>query len=247
MHDLNEIHGWLGIAGSFDNISPLHHQKLLQREILPTAASRLHLIWFGRTIFIKPLPDCSVNEEFFTNTVCANPEVYALVSGFLRSYCYLITCNVDLEMAKDLHLISREVTWKRWHVVRTSVIDSLPKDVIDSMIESDQMNKRWRYGELRLARLNWIYQFTGRGVVYFTSHREYGTYFSDYFKTFITVFAFLTTILSAMQVIVSVNEKPSELNTICHRFAVGALVLVAVCFGSLEIADGIRTLANESD
>ncbi|EME79342.1 uncharacterized protein MYCFIDRAFT_79561 [Pseudocercospora fijiensis CIRAD86] len=34
-----------------------------------------------------------------------------------------------------------------------------------------------------------------------TSHREYATYFSYYFKTFITVFAFLTTILSAMQVI----------------------------------------------
>ncbi|KXS93311.1 hypothetical protein AC579_2108 [Pseudocercospora musae] len=95
-------------------------------------------------------------------------------------------------------ILSETVCLRMWLRARSKVVRSI-RDV--------------RYGGLRLARLNWIYQFTGRGVVCFTSHREYGMYFSDY--------------------IVSANEKHSEPNTICHHFAVGAFVLVTVCFGSV--------------
>ncbi|RDW63419.1 hypothetical protein BP6252_10964 [Coleophoma cylindrospora] len=231
MKDLNDIHGWLWIAGNFDNISPLHHQKLLQRQIFATTKSRLHLIWFGRIIFIKPLPDCLINANYFTSTISTNRQAYALASGFLRSYCYLIASSLDLALAKDLYLISKDVTWDKWHALRALVLARLPKEVIHSLINDEQMDKRWRYGELRLERLNIIYRCTGRGLTYFTIHREYSTYFNQYFNIFITVFGFLAIILTAMQIIVAIQDKPATLNTISYRFSIASLLVVAICLG----------------
>ncbi|RDW57278.1 hypothetical protein BP5796_12728 [Coleophoma crateriformis] len=231
MNDLNEIHGWLGIAGSFDNISPLHHQKVLQRQIFATTKSRLHLIWFGRIIFIKPLPDCLINANYFTSTISTDSQAYALASGFLRSYCYLIASSLDLALAKDLYLISKDVTWDKWHALRSLVLARLPKEIVHSLIKDNQMNERWRYGELRLERLNIIYRCTGRGLTYFTIHREYGTYFNQYFNIFITVFGFLAIILTAMQIIVAIQDKPAKLDTISYRFSIASLLMVVICLG----------------
>lgn len=231
MAELNDIHGFLGIAGSFDNIAPLHHQKLLQREIFATTASRLHLIWFDRIIFIKPLPNCCMNADYFKTTISANAEVYALASGFLRSYSHLITSSLDLEIAKEVYLISKDVTWENWHALRRSVLEALPSDTVDNFITEKRMNKRWRYGELRLGRLNIIYRATGRGLTYFTIHREYGTYFNQYFHIFITVFAFIAIILSAMQIIVAISNKPAVLDRISYNFSLAFLLLVVICLG----------------
>jgi hypothetical protein len=48
--DLDTMHKWLWYAGRKGNISPLHHQKVIRREIILTERARLHLVWFGRTI-----------------------------------------------------------------------------------------------------------------------------------------------------------------------------------------------------
>ncbi len=42
---LNIIHGWLWRAGLPEKVQPLHHQKLLQREIVLTERVDLHLVW----------------------------------------------------------------------------------------------------------------------------------------------------------------------------------------------------------
>ena len=43
---LNVIHERLWRAGLSGRIQPLHHQKLLQREIVATERIDLHLIWY---------------------------------------------------------------------------------------------------------------------------------------------------------------------------------------------------------
>lgn len=239
---LNDIHTHLWSAGSKHNISPLHHQKVLQREIILTERSDLHLIWFNRIIYIQPLPDCMLDHAFFKQVFCADAYLYGLVFGFLYSYLCLIQNKSDLDLAKSLSLVSTKVKWPRWHSLRRAVLQN---------IESNQtpmglMNKRFQYGELRLARLNYIWRYTFRNTTYFTTHREYVTYFQEFFAAGITLFAFITVALTAMQVVVGMQGISDALLATSYRFSIAILVLVAAFSGLLGLLFAVLVVVNVS-
>lgn len=211
------------MAGSHGNINSLHHQRVLLRNIIPSELPRLHLVWFDRTIYIKPLPDCLLDASSDSHR---NPDPSGLAVGFLRSYCSLIQSPVDLAVAKESNLISRDVTWDQWVKFREKTL---------SETEKSHFNKRYQYGELRLSRLDIIYRFTGRGLTYFTVHRNYSTYFAQYFSLFATVFAFVAVILAAMQVLVGIRDTPAALATTSYKFSVAVLVGVCFCFGYIFV------------
>ncbi len=219
MTDLNDIHSHLWMAGSYGNISPLHHQRVLLRAIIPSELSRLHLVWFDRVIYIKPLPDCLLDTSRYPDY---NFDPSGSVAGFLRSYCSLIRSRVDLAVAHRSDLVSKDVTWERWSSFRDRILNK----TYDCHI-----NRRYHYGELRLNRLDIIYRVTGRGLTYFTVHRNYKTYFAQYISLFATVFAFVAVILAAMQVLVGIRDIPETLLTTSYRFSVAVLVGVCACFG----------------
>lgn len=219
MTELNDIHGHLWVVGSYDNISPLHHQRVLLRNIIPSELPRLHLVWLNRTIYIKPLPNCLLDTSCYKDK---DLDSLGLIVGFLRSYCRLIQSPIDLEIAKDIYLISKDMTWERWATLRETILTET---------KSMHSNKRYEYGELRLNRLDLIYRLTGRGLTYFTVHRNYQTYFSQYFSLFATLFAFVAIILTAMQVIVGIQDIPDALRETSYRFSVAVLIGVCVCFG----------------
>lgn len=226
MTDLNNIHRHLWMVGSIGNINTLHHQRVLLREIIPSECSKLHLVWFGRTIYVKPLPEYLLNLEYHTSVVCKDVELYSLIVGFLRSYCDLIQFPVDLAIAQEIYLVPSTVTWQQWATFRQAVI--MKKNAPD-------VNKRFTYGELRLHRLDLIYRFTGRGITYFTVHRTYETYFREYFTLFATAFGFVAVILTAMQVLVTINSIPKALATVSSWFSVAVLLLICVCFGYIGL------------
>ena len=217
MTDLNDIHSHLWIAGGYGNISTLHHQRVLLRDIIPSEQLRLHLVWFDRTIYIKPLPDCLLKAESYSDK---DPDPSGLILGFLRSYCSLIRFPVDLAIAKERNLISKDVTWEQWLTIREGTLNAT---------ENSHVNRRYEYGELRLGRLDIIHRLTGRGLTYFTVHRTYKTYFAQYFSLFGTVFVFVAVILAAMQVLIVIPNIPKKLATTCYRFSVA--VLMGVCLG----------------
>ena len=217
--DLNDIHSHLWIAGSHGNISPLHHQQVLLRTIIPSELARLHLIWFDRIIYVKPLPDYLLDITHYPDT---SFDLSGSLTGFLRSYCSLICYPIDLAIAKNSYLISKDVTWEQWDRFRDTTI---------LRTENRHINRRYEYGELRLNRLDIIYRLTGRGLTYFTIHRNYKTYFTQYFALFVTVFAFVAVILAAMQVLVSIKDIPEAVVVTSYRFAVAVLVGVCSCFG----------------
>lgn len=219
MTELNAIHKHLWIAGSHGNISPLHHQRVILRDIIPCEMPQLHLVWFDRTIYIKPLPDCFLNgSRYFNKGLDHSGEVV----GFLRSYCSLIRSRVDLVIGKEYNLISEGVTWEQWATFRDTTL---------TQTEGLQINKRYEYGELRLNRLDIIYRLTGRGLTYFTVHRTYKTYFTQYFSLFVTIFAFVALVLTAMQVLVTIEGIPETVAITSYRFGVAVLVGVCLCFG----------------
>ena len=222
MKDLNAIHDHLWIAGSYGNISALHHQRVILRKIIPSELPKLHLVWFDRIIYIKPLPDCLIINE--SHYLSQDFDRSGLIAGFLRSYCSLIQHPVDLEIAKESFLVSKDVTWEQWATFRDTVL--IKTGDLD-------INQRYEYGELRLNRLDLIYRFTGRGLTYFTVHRTYKTYFVKYFSIFATVFAFVAIVLTAMQVLVTIEGIPKRVATTSYRFSVAVLVGVCLCFGSV--------------
>ena len=237
MRDLNAIHDHLWIAGSHGNISPLHHQRVLLRKIIPSEYARLHLVWFDRTIYIKPLPETILRNDYSRYYYSSEEEKgdKGLVVGFLRSYCRLIRFPIDLAIAKELHLISDEVEWDAWVSFREGILAKTN--------ESD-VNKRYEYGELRLNRLDIIYRLTFRGLTYFTVHRTYKTYFAQYFSLFATVFASLAIILTAMQVLVAVQDIPETVITTSYRFCVAVLVGVCLCIGYVIVVFFLMLLYN---
>jgi hypothetical protein len=226
MKDLNNVHGALWIVGSLGNINPLHHQKVLLRQIIPSESPRLHLLWFGRTIYIKPLPTYLLNTKYYEEIICKDFDLYALIVGFLLSYISLIQTPVDLEIAKETYLIPKDVSWQSWAIFREAVLTNTKNAHVD---------KRYQYGELRLARLDLIWRCTGRGLTYFTVHREYGTYFNQYFGLLVTAFVFVTAILTAMQIAVTVTGAPKEVITVCYRFSVAVMIGACVCFAYIAI------------
>ena len=217
--ELNAIHNHLWIAGSPGNISPLHHQRVLLRHIIPCELPRLHLVWFDRIIYIKPLPDCLVNDSRYLN---GGLDPSGVVAGFIRSYCSLIRYPVDLVIAKECNLISKGIMWEQWATFRDTAL---------TKTGASYVNKRYEYGELRLNRLDIIYRLTGRGLTYFTVHRTYKTYFTQYFSLFATIFAFVAIVLTAMQVLVTIQGIPEMVAITSYRFGVAVLVAVCLFFG----------------
>jgi hypothetical protein len=237
---LNDIHSHLWSASSKDNISPLHHQKVLRREVVLSERSDLHLVWFDHIIYIQPLPISFLNHNFINTVVLPDANLYGNVLGFLYSYMMLIQYASDLSLAHELGLISEKVEWKPWRNFRAAFLGNLSS----SRIPRTLMNKRFEYGELRLARLNYIYRLSFRGLKYFTTHREYTTYFREYTAAGITLFAFVAVALTAMQVVVGMNGVSQALIETSYRFSIVVLFVVAIFSAAVSLMFAILFLVN---
>lgn len=222
--DLEVMHQQLWYAGRRGNISPLHHQRVLCREIILTERPRLHLVWFERTIYVQRLDDELLNWTFFSIIACRDEIIYQAATGFLLSYMRLIQYPSDLAIAQDIGLVNKSISWHAWQAFRADVLHQLAdRDIHD----------RFEYGELRLGRLNQIFRLRLRGLAYFTVYRDYSSYFGDNYKTLIAVFAIVTVGLSAMQVMAAFDRLPRDAVTVLYRTAIATLVAVLGSCGFL--------------
>ena len=72
---------------------------------------------------------------------------------------------------------------------------------INSLEPHVPVNRRFYYGELRLGRLNWIYRLLlGKPRGYLSGCTTYGEFMKENVNSLITLFAYTTIVLSAMQV-----------------------------------------------
>jgi hypothetical protein len=217
LHDdvLESLHKQLWYAGRKGNISQLHHQKVIHRDIILTERAQLHLVWSDKTIYIKRLDEELLNWEYFSKVVCGNEVVHRAASGFLLSYARLIEYPSDLDIAKTHGLVNKDIDWKAWQTFRTSVLHHLvDRDVHD----------RYEYGELRLGRLNQICRMKFLALSYFTVHREYSSYFGDNYMILVALFALVSVALSAMQVMTSIDIAPAAVAVTSYKFAIATLV-----------------------
>jgi hypothetical protein len=150
---------WLVGRQAFDNVDALHRQRIKGRSVVPSEDGGLHLVWTENMIYIKPIPLCLLNHNFWTRylaepVVGAGPTPVAqesrssdrqIVTGFLRSYAFLVRHRCDYEIAKTSLLIPGDFDWIRW----SRFMDNFRS------LDDARVAKRYHYGQLRLSRLNW--------------------------------------------------------------------------------------------
>jgi hypothetical protein len=178
---------------------PLHHQIMLQRELIITEEMDHHLVWAKSRIFIKPMPAYLLDPDFWSTYLLKagndNLELQQNARGFLHSYAALIAYPSDFRIAKEKGLLPKEVTWPAWK--------QLTSEVLANHCYSS-VNPRYWYGELRLSRLNKIYQVARgsplRGYSRVVAHVLIGDLLSDNFAVLASGLAYVAIVLTAMQV-----------------------------------------------
>ncbi|KAF6823369.1 hypothetical protein CPLU01_11450 [Colletotrichum plurivorum] len=228
---LSDIHGWLWIVGRPMPPRPLHHQRVLNREIVIAERMDLHLVWTTNRIFVKPLSRFLLEPRFWVRFLhcdnassietnqcaCGGRRERAL--GFLFSYAALVAHESDFQIAKELRLLPEGVQWPAW---RATVRELLRTSPIYPRID-----RRFYYGELRLSRLNKIYYYWKtplRG--YLSRWNQYGSFFYDNFALLAGSTVYIAVVLSAMQVGLATNvlQQNETFQAVSYGFTVFSIL-----------------------
>lgn len=244
-------HLWFVAKKSGHHIDALHTQKVKGRSIIPTEDPRLHLVWTRNKIYIKPVPLCLLNHEFWVRYL--QPQKRALSEdsfsvprieephtsvfgssiaiGFMRSYASLVKSPLDFAIAKESYLISTDIDWIEWSIFINHF----------RVVEDDSVAKRYHYGQLRLSRLNWavrIFSPKSTRTRWFYENSYWSTTEFMERATFPLVFLFasVSIALSSMQVVLAVpvdrlwshipdDHELQEMNRAFWLFSIAVVLL----------------------
>lgn len=193
----------------------------------------LHLVYTANEVFIKPLPRFLLDPDFWFQHPCCSRELFGSAIGFLLSYTSLIRHESDYRVAREKYLLPEEVSWEDWVVLVEQIVGKRSGYLAVA-------NKRYTYGVLSLERLNWIYRFVKHNWIKGYLIRRSGTFgghLRNHFRYYITVFAFDTITLAAMQV--GLATKPLQANerfmANSARFAYACTLAPVVITGAILI------------
>ncbi|KAH7385973.1 hypothetical protein BKA66DRAFT_461254 [Pyrenochaeta sp. MPI-SDFR-AT-0127] len=227
---LNLVHKHLWLAGLPCAARPLHKQKLLGRSILITEDPDEHLIWFETQLFVKPLPEYLLDYDYWKEHLCLDESLHQSACGLLLSYAWLVCYKSDLEIAKEAGLLPRDIEWPEWAKFMECFLESVNLETLGNI------NKRYKYGELRLSRLNAIYrivppEYSLKNLIrgYQQGSTWYNAFFGRHFKWMLVVFATLSVLLSALQVglATSTLQDNGPFQNVSYGLTVASLVTVA--------------------
>lgn len=225
LNRLHRIMNWLWLCGQTVPPRPLHHQLLMGRTIVITEHLDCHLVWGRGRIFLKPLPRWLIHRDFWENHLDQPAPtshgsirtVRGAALGFLLSYIALIQYESDFYIAKEARVISPEFTWKKWKTLVQEVLGP------DRQLRS-QVADRFIYGELRLHRLDLIYQCLGLSLRgYIPRWSSYRSFIQDNLDIVVAGTVYLALVLSAMQLGLSTTNL--EGNMSFQAVSYGAAIL----------------------
>ncbi|KAK3806521.1 MAG: hypothetical protein JOS17DRAFT_767656 [Linnemannia elongata] len=233
--EANKIAGDLWKAGRHcEKTRPLTAFQCLNNSFVVTIDIKLHLVWDTRSkiMYLKPLPAWCTNHTIVEKIRVNDPELYENLCGFLFSYSKLIRSRHDFELAKKTLLIQTEVEWEKWrHFVNS----------FQTKIPHERLRGRYRYGPLRLDRLNLIKRtnFGNAGLFYYNVYPSYGAYFEGYFQAAILVFAFLSIMLSCGQVLFGIADRPAYMDGLLYYVSVVSIWMTIGIIGVITLAFAI--------
>ena len=236
---LDKIHSYLWLSGTTTPAQPLHRQRLLRREIVITENPDEHLVEDRAVIFVKPLPEYLLSFEFWTKHLDTDKDLHQNACGLLLSYVWIVAYRTDMRIAHESHLLPKNLDWMAW------------KNFVEDFLEhvgtntSLHVSKRYRYGELWLRHLNKTYKlspssFSMRNLQYgfLSAPMWYGFFIERNVARLFAVFAFISLILSAMQVgqgTLELQEK-ALFSRASFGFTVAALFLGLVSVSGVILA-----------
>jgi hypothetical protein len=218
-------HLWLIATPSSSSISPLHHQIVRGRHITLTENPDLHLVWIRDRVFLKPIPPYLLSHDFWMYCFghqATFPEAQTTLHksclGFLRSYFHLIKHESDFRLAVKHHLVPSTTTFEAYCQFIRNFAD----------VDEYLVSPRYRYGELRLTRLNfWSKLFLGQ-FKFEEVAGQYEEYFARFYGPLLFVFGMFSVFLSAMQVGLAAEPQPSPSSAWVQFFAASKWSAVAI-------------------
>lgn len=186
------------------NVTPraLSYQQALGLEITVIEKMDMHLLYSKDRILIKPLPkylfepkfweqhlecpeECPYNDMFvalrrtgqFHNShkftklkPCSHSIVWRRALGFAFSYVALVCTKSDFNIAKAKNLIPDDVGFEDWKYFVSRILSESAGGKI-----LKQIDKRFTYGELDLARLNQVFMIRSplKWLFQGNEHREF--------------------------------------------------------------------------
>ncbi|KAH7172983.1 hypothetical protein DER46DRAFT_697803 [Fusarium sp. MPI-SDFR-AT-0072] len=198
---LNEIHNHLWMVGKPMPGRPLHQHLLYGRKIVCAQQADLHLLWDDSRLFVKPCPDHLLSFDFWERYLCCgDASLWATAAGMVQSYAWLIQDKSDWKIAQAEGILSESITWDRWTAFVSSFSGHLEAQDLD-------VNPRFKYGNLRLTRIQWIWRFRSRtgGVHafvngYLNPYSSYRDFFNQMVAPITVATVYFALILAAMQV-----------------------------------------------
>jgi len=169
---------------------PLNYQRAKSREIIICENTGLHLVRAPGRIFLKPLPDYLLQEEFWQEHLVRDQQLYGLALGLLQSYVALIQYRSDFSIAQGEGLVKKDLKWDEWVSIVASVLAQ----------QNLKVNKRYIYGELRLSRLNKIFWAHGQLRGYHFPYQTYGEMLTANIAPIAGATVYVALVLTAMQV-----------------------------------------------
>lgn len=237
---LNKLHHYLWYAGRERPSRPLHRQRMIRREIVITEQADLHMVWYESRFFVKPLPEYLLDYDFWEKHI-QEPHLHASACGFLLSYTWLIRYPSDLTTAQDCSLLPWRISWNEW--------SSFVRDMVQGGFI---VNDRYRYGELRLARLNTLHRLTNLTTAsalydgYLPLYDQYSNFFGRKMAWSIVAFVYINTLLTAMQLCLATNQLQGshDMQRLAVVFGVFAICLPAAVAGLILAVFVLVYIAN---
>ncbi|KAL7947790.1 hypothetical protein V8C42DRAFT_315609 [Trichoderma barbatum] len=246
---LTQASSYFFVLGKAKPPSPLHHQRALGLEIFITERMDTHLLWATGKIFIKPFPryllepqfwmehlvcpkSCSYAPEFkllrasglvgrntklSKNKPCEHSKLWKCAMGFVYSYIALIAHESDFHIAKASRLVPDDLDFDDW------------KEFVDRILCSGkiygQIDERFTYGELNMARLNKLYMFQQPLRYAFQWGDCYG-FFRDHSSLLPSATLYMGMVLASMQ------AKPT-IARLKESKALALVILACCCLWAL--------------
>jgi len=219
---------------------PLNYQLALSRQLVLSENMGHHLVWKPGTMYLKPLPRYLLDYNFWgQHLLCKHEgqckkeknsckrELRENAVGFLHTYVALVQYESDFSIAKSAFLLPENLSWKTWRAFTEQVIKSRV---------FENVKRRWRFGELRLGRLNLVSRYIYLNLRGYAGHqRTYTEFFQDNIRSLLTFIAFWVLLLGAVQVGLATERLVRQQNFQAFSVAVsvGGL-LCALVYGVVK-------------
>ncbi|KAJ5722865.1 hypothetical protein N7488_000900 [Penicillium malachiteum] len=231
---------------------PLHYQLVLQRKIVICEKMDMHLVWGNDQLFLKPIPlyllsptiwetllKCPQRCKCSQGEKCATKVQRNIALGFLFTYTALLSFESDFVIAKAKGLLPQDLSLSQW-----TEWQKFAEELITPSIYED-IHRRFRYGELRLGRLNLIYLFTKFGY-YMNQWSNYNSFLQDQLGWLAATTIYIAVVLTAMQLGLSTDQLKanSPYMSAAYGFSVFAILGPLVACGGIFIVLMILVVTN---